>query len=202
MYFLSKTPSVHLGSNLSTSGRFSNAVMDSFSGRFPLDFISFCLDISSEQQTEAKEPPITDSAEATQSLPNRQHRDNSQSTGEEGATLQVGIRPLSNLSSSSGFADQTLRTLAHSDPTLDISFLTAPDENSQQKELEPTASKVSESEVSITIQPRIQKIDVEQQSATRLFDPSTFDLSEERQRNYFETDASEVEDIYRGGRVD
>ena len=178
--------------------------MDSYSGRFPLDFISFCLDMSSEQQTEAQEPPITDPAEATQSLPNRQHRNNSQSTGEEGATLQLGIRPLSNLSSSSGnteeslsaFADQTLRTLAHSDPTLDISLLTAPDENSQQKEPEPTASKVSESEVLITIQLRIQKIDVEQQSATRLFDSSIFDLSEERQRNYFETDASEVEDLY------
>ena len=113
-----------------------------------------------------QEPPITNPAEATQNLPNRQHRDNSQSTGEEEATLQLGIRPLSNLSSSSGnteeslsaLADQTLRTLAHSDPSLDISFLTAPGENSQQKELEPTASKVSESEVPITIQPGIQKL--------------------------------------------
>ena len=97
--------------------------------------------MSSEQRIEAQEPPITDLAEATQELPNRQHRNNSQPTGEGGAALQLGTRPLSNLSSSSGnteeslsaFADQTLRTLAHSDPTLDISFLTAPNEDSQQK---------------------------------------------------------------------
>ena len=63
-----------------------------------------------------------------------------------------------------------------------------------RKKLEPSTSNVSESEVPITIQPRIQKIDVEQQSATRLFDSSIFDLPEERQRNYFDTDASEVED--------
>ena len=137
--------------------------MGSYSGRFPLDFISFCLDMSSEQRFEAQEPPITDLAEATLDLPNRQHRDNSQPTGEQGAALQLGTRPLSILSSSCGnteeslsaFAHQTLRTLAHSDPTLDISFLAAPNEDSQQKELEPSTSKVSESEVPITIQPRI-----------------------------------------------
>ena len=174
--------------------------MDSYSGRFPLDFISFCLDMSSEQ-----EPPITDLAEATQDLSNPQHLNNSQPTEEEGVALQLGTRPLSNLSSSSGntgeslsaFADQTLRTLANSDPTLDIRFLTVPNEDSHHKELEPSISKVSESNVPVTIQPRIQKIDVEQQSTTRLFDSSIFDLPEERQRkNYFETDASELEDLY------
>ena len=143
-------------------------------------------------------------------MSNRQHANNPQLTEEDGAALHLGTRPLSNLSSNSGnteeslstFADQTLRTLAHLDPSLDISFLAASNEGSQQRELGPSTSKVSESEVPITIEPKIQKIDVEQQNTIRLFDSSSFDLSEKQQRNYFETDASEVEDLYDSAGAD
>ena len=37
---------------------------------------------------------------------------------------------------------------------------------------------------------------------SRLFDPSTFDLPEEQQKNYFKTDASEIEDVYDSAGAD
>ena len=108
--------------------------MDSYSGKFPLDFISFCLDMTSERQIEANEPQTTDPALLAQDLSSRQHSDNFQLFEEDGTA-----RPLSNLSSSSGnteeslsaFADQTLRTLVHLGPSLDITILSAPNESFQ-----------------------------------------------------------------------
>ena len=145
----------------------------------------------------------TEPAPPAQDPSGYQHGDNSHLIEKDGTVPHPGTRPLSNLSSSSGnteeslsaFAGQTLRALAHLDPSLDITFLTSTSEGFQQRELEPTTGKASESEVLTTVQPKIQKIDIEQQGTTRLFDPSTFDLPEEQQRNNFQTDASEVEDI-------
>ena len=110
-----------------------NAVMDSYSGRFPLDFISFCLGMATEQQTENSELTTAGPSVSVQGLPER-HADPSQENRPTEIDALPGVRPLSNLSSSSGnteeslstFAEQTLQHLAQMDPSLDVTFLSAP----------------------------------------------------------------------------
>ena len=177
--------------------------MDSYSGRFPLDFFSFCLHMTSERKIEANQPQSTDFPRFAQNLSGRQHDDDLQLVGVDGRALHRGTRPLSNLAFSSDnteesistFADETLCKLAHLDPSLDITILSANDEGLQQGEIESSTRNFSESEALTSIQPKIQHINTEQLGTSRLFDPSTFDLPEEQQKKYFETDASEIEDV-------
>ena len=98
--------------------------MDSYSGRFPLDFISFCLDEASEQQIESTSQSTVNPEIHVPILPERpaglSHEAETTMTD-----APTGPRPLSNLSSSSGnteesfstFAEQTMHTLAHMDPS-------------------------------------------------------------------------------------
>ena len=96
--------------------------MDFNSGSLPLEFISFYLDMASEEQ-------ITNTI-----LPTSENPEVAEETNTAPKEPVVITRPDSNQSSSSGnteesittYAEKTLRTLASDNPSLDISFLTAP----------------------------------------------------------------------------
>ena len=86
-------------------------------------------------------------------MPDR-HADPSQGNRPTEIDVLPGVRPLSNLSSSSGnteeslstFAEQTLHHLAQMDSSLDVTFLSAPSKGFPQGEAGPHPPKVSESE--------------------------------------------------------
>ena len=96
--------------------------MDFKSGSLPLEFISFYLDMASEEQITDKTLPTSETSGVTRETANAQK------------DPVVISRPDSNQSTSSGnteeslttYAETTLRTLASEDPSLDISFLPAP----------------------------------------------------------------------------
>ena len=177
--------------------------MDSYSGRFPLDFISFCLDSKSEHPVGTQETQTTSPAVTAQSLMDQSPSEQRQLAEGDSAGLHLDVRPPSNFSSSSGnteesmttFASQTLRTMASLDPSLDITFLATVHDGSPQKCSGPSMDKASESEAVIAKQPKTRRADAEGEGSSRLFDSNAFDLPEEPQRNYFETSASEIEDI-------
>ena len=114
-----------------------------------------------------------------------------------------GPRPLSYLSSSSGnteesvstFAEQTLQNLAQMDPSLDITFLAAPDKTPSQEETDASLFKASESEPLSSSHPEANQAELAPPRKTDLFGLSTFDLGEEPKKGYFETDASEIEEV-------
>ena len=159
--------------------------------------------MTSEQQTENIELPTADPNVSAQSLP-EQRADPSLEARPTETDVFPELRPLSNLSSNSGnteeslstFAEQTLRSLAQIDPSLDVTFLSALDKTPSQKEAESNPLKASESEALSSSQSRAGQTKVGQQKNTDLLDLTSFDIGEEQKKNYFETDASEVEDIY------
>ena len=122
--------------------------MDSYSGRFPLDFISFCLGMATEQQTENSELSTASPSVSVQGLPERQAGPPQENRPTEIDALP-GVRPLSNLSSSSGnteeslstFAEQTLHHLAQMEPSLDVTFLSAPSRGFPPRRSRPTSSQ-------------------------------------------------------------
>ena len=150
------------------------------------------------QETQTTSPAVT-----TQSLMDQQPSEQRQLAEGDSAGLHLDVRPPSNFSSSSGnteesmttFASQTLRTMASLDPSLDITFLATVHDDSPQKCSGPSTDKASESEAVIAKQPKTRRADAEGEGSSRLFDSNAFDLPEEPQRNYFETSASEIEDI-------
>ena len=70
--------------------------------RFPLDFISLCLDMSSEQPIDETLLQPADTTTTAQALSDDQNVDNPQTISEGGLEQPPGLRPSSNLSSSSG----------------------------------------------------------------------------------------------------
>ena len=183
--------------------------MDSYSGRFPLDFISFCLGMATEQQTENSELATADPSVPFQGLPER-HAGSPQENRPTDLDALPGIRPLSNLSSSSGnteeslstFAEQTLHHLAQMDPSLDVTFLSTAGKSFSQRKARSHPPKVSDSEGLSTPQSGTEQANVGQQKETDLFDLSTFDIGEEQKKSSFETDTSEVGSVYDSAGVD
>ena len=120
------------------------------------------------------------------------------------------LRPASNMSSSSGateesfavYADNTLRSLATNDPRLDIAFLSATTQVSPSKELESEPVKVSESEALETSRQGKHQDGPEEQCILSQIDALSVEQTQDRVKNYFETDASEVEDLYDSTGVD
>ena len=114
------------------------------------------------------------------------------------------LRPASNMSSSSGateesfsvYADNTLRSLAINDTSLDITFLSTTTQVPQSRELELEPVKASESEALETGQHKNQQDDPKEQGIFSQIDALSTDWTQNRVLNYFETDASEVEDLY------
>ena len=113
-----------------------------------------CLDMSFDQSIDETHLQPADTTTAAKFLSDDHNVDNPETVSEEGVEQPPGLGPLSNLSSSSGnteeslsaFADQILRKLSVLDPSLDITFLSAPDQTSQQVGVQLAPGKVSESE--------------------------------------------------------
>ena len=120
------------------------------------------------------------------------------------------LRPASSMSSSSGateksfsvYADNTLRSLAINDPSLDNTFLSTTTQVPQSRELEPEPAKGSESEALETSHQGKQQDDPKEQGIFSQIDALSINLTQDRVKNYFETDASEVEDLYDSTGVD
>ena len=140
MYFLSSNTSFHKCSVLSTSGRFSNAVIELIFRKFPIDIVSLYLGMTTEAQ---------DTADA---LTERNLGEQTDSPAQAETNPSTGFRPLSNLSASSGaieeslaaYAERTLQSHGAVDANLDISFHDAPNNFGQETLNEGTSVKVSE----------------------------------------------------------
>ena len=176
--------------------------MDSYLGSFPLDFIALYLDMSSEPSNEGLLPPAGSSVGEHISSEN-QPAINPESANKEGSERLPEQLPLSNLPSSSGnteesitaFADQTRRTMASLDPSLDITFLSGSEPTTSHDVTELYPGKVLESEQLTRDCAEVQD-NVEQQGTSGRFDVNLAESADEHKKNYFETDASEVEDLY------
>ena len=84
---------------------------------------------------------------------------------------------------------------------MEVTILSAPDKTLSQKEAESHPLKASESEALSSSQSRAGQAKVGQQK-TALLDLISFDIVEEQKKNYFETEASEVEDVYDSAGAD
>ena len=105
------------------------------------------------------------------------------------------------MSSSSGatdesfsvYADNTLRSHAINESSLDITFLSITTQIPQSRELKLEPVKAPESEVLETGQQRNQQDDPKEQCIFSQIDALSTEWTQNRVKSYFETDASEVE---------
>ena len=145
--------------------------MDSFSGIFPLEFISFYLDIAPEAHNEAN-PVVTAEAQVKESDPqthvetdashgNQNQEDAAQAESEKsgeamnnGARVELTPSPSTN-ESISAYNEGTLQTLGCQGTGLDITILPPNDPVTDNDQLEPEIEKASESEpiVQVTTEP-------------------------------------------------
>ena len=165
--------------------------MDFNSGSLPLEFIRFYLDMASEEQITESTLSITEGSEATRG------------TGDVSKNPVVTPRPDSNQSTSSGnteeslttYAEQTLRTLAAGDPSLDISFLPTPTENpypEKDTSIKPGAPVSNEPQKASD---ELQADPTREQGTSSCFvNKQTTAL--DKSKDYFATDTSEVEELY------
>ena len=163
--------------------------MDSYSGSFPLDFVSFYLGMTTEAQ------------DAASILPDRNLDERTDKPTVEEIDPSTEMRPLSNLSSSSGateesltaYAERTLHNLGVVDTNLDVSFLEAPDNSGQKAPDQDTNAKASVSDV-------IER-GFAPQKRTKDYDPANILESTDKptrdtlQSDFFATDTSKVEDL-------
>ena len=208
--FLSRNTSNHLV-QITTSGRFFNEVMDSFSGRFPLDFISFYLDMSSEEFTE-KNPGLTvgnqpeESASRSQGETMPQQVNESQaetvrkeqekSGGDE--TGQSSFEPTPSPStdeSISAYIERTLQTLGSQRTGLGLTILppdtTAATESEQHPEIEK-ASQPDPIVHTVTEPPKELEGEVETDGQANLISETGFSITKP---DYFQTDTSDIEEL-------
>ena len=136
--------------------------MYSFSGKFPLEFISFYLVMSSEERNEANldvaaEAKVEESApqthieaEARQSTETHEDGLPAASNNSEEAVCnaaRVGPTPSPSTDESiSAYIERTLQTLGCQGTGLDITFLPPTDPVANGDAQEPDAEKVSESD--------------------------------------------------------
>ena len=165
--------------------------MDFNSGSLPLELIRFYLDMASEEQITELTLSITEGSETTRG------------TNDAPKNSVVTPCPDSNQSTSSGnaeesltiFAEQTLRTLAAGNPSLDISFLPTPTEN-------PYPGKDTSFKQGAPVSNEPQKVsDDLQVDLTRGQGTSSCFVNKQmtamdKSKDYFATDTSEVEELY------
>ena len=161
--------------------------MDFNSGSLPLEFISFYLDMASEEQITDVTLPTTESSETTRETDNAP-RD-----------PVVISRPDSNQSTSSGnteeslttYAEKTLRTLASEDPSLDNSFLPAPARSGDSTVGPSNASQP----ISLGREGRESSQFGELLPGTSKEIDSQIGL-QDKSKEYFATDTSKVEELF------
>ena len=164
--------------------------MDFDLGRFRLDFVSFCLDMSTKEPTTEVPLPPDESQEIVQAT---------QSTS---GNLSGGLRPCLNQSSSSGnteeslaaYADHTLGVLASMDPSLDIFFLPAPE--NAPKPGRDTIESPKFSESLLHERERTEHLQVSEQLQETSGGVSSKSGPWDRSTDNLTTDTSEVEELY------
>ena len=165
--------------------------MDFNSGSPPLEFICFYLDMACEEQITEATLPITEGSETTRE------------TGNAPKDPAVTSRPDSNQSTSSGnteeslttYAEQTLRTLAAEDPSLEISFLPTPTEKPYSEKDTNVRQGAPTSDAPQKALNELQPDPSKEQGTSSCFairESTALDKS----KDYFATDTSEVEELY------
>ena len=194
---------------ISTSGRFFNTVMDSFSGNFPLEFISFYLDMSSEEHNEVipgtgtlieKEVPQqleeTAVSQATAALKALKDAEPKQPDPPKDSSAKTDPTPSPSTDESiSAYIERQLQTLGCQGTGLDISFLPPATSAIVGNAPEPTAEKVSESEPipqGATGSADKESPEVETERATDIVSDAGFSVTK---ADYFQTDTSDIEEL-------
>ena len=182
--------------------------MDSFSGSFPLEFISFYLDMSTEENNEIV-PATTTEALTEEAAPHQTEEtaENRSALAQEdsGSTYpsppkddsaKPGQTPSSSTDESiSGYIERQLRTLGCQGTGLDISFLPPTSIASINKAPEPMIEKESESEPiqQVTPGPGDKKsLEAETEQSADIASEAGFSITKV---DYFQTDTSDAEEL-------
>ena len=181
--------------------------MDSFSGMFPLEFISFYLDMSSEEHNETV--PATATGTLIEEVPQRHEetavsqatatlKDAESKQPEPPKDNSAKPDPTSSPStkeSISAYIERQLQTLGCQGTGLDISFLPPTTSAIVNKAPEPTAEKVSESEPIpqvATGSADKESPEVETERMTDIVSEAGFSVTKTA---YFQTDTSDIEEL-------
>ena len=185
--------------------------MDSFSGSFPLEFISFYLDMLTEDRNEAT-PEFVAEAKVEESVAQTLMEPEAGRSGEtrvdaaptvsnkpegtEGCTVRV--RPTSSPStdeSISAYIERTLQTLGCQGTGLDITFLppTDPVGNIESQELE--TEKASESDPIPQVAADQGEKTLTEEESVRQTDVNSEAGFSTTKVEYFQTDTSDVEEL-------
>ena len=182
--------------------------MDSFSGSFPLEFISFYLDKSSEEHNEIV-PATTTGTLIEEEVPQRHEETTvSQATAtlkdaeskqpeppkDNSAKTDTTPSPSTD-ESISAYIERQLQTLGCQGTGLDISFLPPTTSAIVNNTPEPTAEKVSESEPIpqvATGSADKESPEVETERMTDIVSEAGFSVTK---ADYFQTDTSDIEEL-------
>ena len=184
--------------------------MDSFSGRFPLDFISFYLDMSSEEINE-ENPGLTVGSQPEESAPQTQgetrpRQENESQTetepkeqekpgGEEAGQSRVEPTPSPSTDGSiSAYIERTLQTLGCQGTGLGLIFLPPVTTTATGDKQQPETEKASQSDpiVHTITEPPKKTVEVETDGQAALASETGFSVT---RPDYFQTDASDVEEL-------
>ena len=178
--------------------------MDSFSGSFPLEFISFYLDMSSEEHN--KIVPATATGTLIEEEVPQQHEETavSQTTNDAESKqpeppkdnpTKTGPTPSPSTDESiSAYIERQLQTLGCQGTGLDISFLPPTTSAIVNNAPEPTTEKVSESEPI----PQVATGSADKESpeeAERVTDINSEAGFSVTKADYFPTDTSDIEEL-------
>ena len=183
--------------------------MDSFSGSFPLEFISFYLDMSSEEHNEVvpatatgtlieekfhnsskKETAVSQATTALKDAESKQPDPPKDSSAKTDPTPSP-----STDESISAYIERQLQTLGCQGTGLDISFLPPTTSAIVDNAPEPTTEKVSESEPIpqvATGSADKESPEVETERKTDIVSEAGFSVT---RADYFQTDTSDVEEL-------
>ena len=183
--------------------------MDSFSGSFPLGFISFYLDMSSEEHNEVviatatgtlieeevrqqlEETAVSQATAAVKDAESKQHPD-----PPKDSSAKTDPTPSPSTDESiSAYIERQLQTLGCQGTGLDISFLPPTTSAIVDNAHEQTAEKVSESEPIpqvATVSADKESPEVETVRATDIASEAGFSVIK---ADYFQTDTSDVEEL-------
>ena len=181
--------------------------MDSFSGSYPLEFISFCLDMSSEEQNDIV--PATATASMTEeevAIPEEAGTSQATSIPVDPESTQLvpsgdnSDKPAPTPSPStdesiSAYIDRQLQTLGCQGLGLDISFLPPTTSAIVDNVVKPTAEKASESEPIPQVTTRSQDKESPEAEIERGNDAVSEAGFSVTKADYFQTDTSDAEEL-------
>ena len=182
--------------------------MDSFSGSFPLEFISFYLDMSSEEHNEVvpatatgtlieeEVPQQLEETAVSQTTAALKDAESKQPDPPKDSSAKTDPTPSPSTDESmSAYIERQLQTLGCQGTGLDISFLPPTTSAIVDNAPEPTAEKASESEPIpqvATGSADKESPEVETERATDIASEAGFSVTK---ADYFQTDTSDVEEL-------